>query len=144
MSGIRVEHALETFKEGQSVILTLKDKYVLDEEEDDALVNVNIIDEEKAKKNVENKKKKPAYKPYDEFDEFGNVSSWFVYLKRKKGFYFLKILSFKKRRFSKSITRSLMVKRRNRLNWALVECTTLQWRNLSNNKMRNLNQKRLD
>ena len=74
LSGLRVEHAQETFKEGQAVILTLKDKYVLDEAEDDVLVNVNIIDEEKAKKNVENKKKKPAYKPYDEFDEYGNVS----------------------------------------------------------------------
>ena len=35
LSGLRVEHAQETFKEGQAVILTLKDKYVLDEAEDD-------------------------------------------------------------------------------------------------------------
>ena len=79
LSGLRVEHAQDTFKEGQSVILTLKDKGVLDEE-DDALVNVNIIDQEKAAKNVENKKKKPAYKPYEEFDEFGNVRDSLFFL----------------------------------------------------------------
>ena len=50
---------------------------VLDEEEDDVLVNVNIIDDERAQKNVENKKKNPEYKPYDEpeFDEYGMVST---------------------------------------------------------------------
>lgn len=47
------------------------------EEEDDTLVNVNIIDDEKADKNLENKKKKPQYNPYDEssFDEYGFVST---------------------------------------------------------------------
>ena len=45
------------------------------EEDDDTLINVNIIDEEKAAKNIENKKKKPDYKPYDEsdMDEYGMV-----------------------------------------------------------------------
>lgn len=38
---------------------------VLDEE-DDVLVNVGMVDKEKADKNVELKKKKPDYKPYDE------------------------------------------------------------------------------
>ena len=50
---------------------------VLDEEDnDDTLVNVNMIDDERATTNVENKKKKPDYKPYDEpeFDEHGMVS----------------------------------------------------------------------
>jgi hypothetical protein len=48
---------------------------VLDEEEGDTLVNVNIVDDERAAKNVENKKKKPTYQPYDEdeFDEQGMV-----------------------------------------------------------------------
>lgn len=47
----------------------------MDEEEDDVLINVNIVDDERAEKNVENKKKKPDYKPYDEpqFDEYGMV-----------------------------------------------------------------------
>ena len=45
------------------------------EEDDDTLVNVNIIDSEKAKEYIENKKKKPDYKPYDEpeYDEYGMV-----------------------------------------------------------------------
>ena len=49
---------------------------VLDEN-DDVLLNVNIVDDEKAAKNVELKKGKPGYNPYDEeeVDEFGNVSS---------------------------------------------------------------------
>jgi U4/U6.U5 tri-snRNP-associated protein 1 len=72
--GLSIEHSQEVFKEGQETILTLKDKNVLDEENDDALVNVNIIDEEKAKKNIENLKQKPKYKPYDDFDENGIVS----------------------------------------------------------------------
>ena len=46
------------------------------EEDDDVLMNVNIVDDEKATKNVELKKGKPGYNPYDEeeVDEFGNVS----------------------------------------------------------------------
>lgn len=39
---------------------------VLEEEGGDVLVNVNIVDNEKAKKNVELRKKKPEYKPYEE------------------------------------------------------------------------------
>jgi len=36
------------------------------EEEEDVLVNVGLVDKEKAEKNVELKKKKPEYKPYEE------------------------------------------------------------------------------
>ncbi|GFS11714.1 U4/U6.U5 tri-snRNP-associated protein 1 [Elysia marginata] len=73
LSGLRVEHAMDKFEEGRGVILTLKDKGILDEEQDDVLVNVNIEDDERAEKNIENKKKKPDYKPYDEpqYDEYG-------------------------------------------------------------------------
>ncbi|XP_005100515.1 U4/U6.U5 tri-snRNP-associated protein 1 [Aplysia californica] len=74
LSGLKVEHGLDKFTEGRNVILTLKDRGVLDEEEEgDVLVNVNIEDDEKAEKNVDNKKKKPDYKPYDEpqYDEYG-------------------------------------------------------------------------
>jgi len=48
---------------------------VLDEDNDDTLVSVNLIDDERAAKNVENKKKKPGYQAYDdsEFDEYGTV-----------------------------------------------------------------------
>lgn len=45
---------------------------VLDEK-DDVLMNVNIVDDEHAAQNVENKKNKLDYKPYDdgEVDEYG-------------------------------------------------------------------------
>lgn len=66
LQGLTVEHNLEAFTEGKSVILTLKDKGVLDEDEADVLVNVNMIDKERADKNVELKKKRPEYKPYEE------------------------------------------------------------------------------
>ncbi|KAK2184317.1 hypothetical protein NP493_270g02007 [Ridgeia piscesae] len=101
LRGLKVLHAQDAFKEGSSVILTLKDKGildeedgdvvsvlrvgildeedgdlmsvlrigVLDEEDGDVLINVNMLDNEKASVNVENKLKKPTYKPYDE-DEF--------------------------------------------------------------------------
>lgn len=46
LRGLRVEHSVDGFTEGKSVILTLKDKGVLDEE-DDVLVNVNMIDDER-------------------------------------------------------------------------------------------------
>lgn len=60
-----------------SVIVKSSISGVLDEEEEDVLVNVNIVDDERAEKNVENKKKNPDYKPYDEpeFDEYGMVSA---------------------------------------------------------------------
>ncbi|XP_070842953.1 U4/U6.U5 tri-snRNP-associated protein 1 [Chaetodon trifascialis] len=65
LKGLKVQHKMDSFKEGQSVILTLQDKGVLEEEED-VLVNVGLVDKEKAEKNVELKKKKPDYKPYEE------------------------------------------------------------------------------
>ena len=60
-----------------SIIVASSVSGVLDEEEEDVLVNVNIVDDERAEKNVENKKKNPDYKPYDEpeFDEYGMVSA---------------------------------------------------------------------
>ncbi|XP_076001362.1 U4/U6.U5 tri-snRNP-associated protein 1 [Genypterus blacodes] len=65
LKGLKVQHKVESFNEGQTVILTLQDKGVLEEEED-VLVNVGLVDKEKADKNVELKKKKPEYKPYEE------------------------------------------------------------------------------
>ncbi|CAF0842740.1 unnamed protein product [Brachionus calyciflorus] len=82
LKGLRVEHDQTKFKEGEEIILTLKDRNIvkglgenleLDEEDDaDVLVNVNLLDDERAIKNLENKKKKPDYNPYDDFDEDGN------------------------------------------------------------------------
>lgn len=65
LKGLKVQHKVDSFAEGQTVILTLQDKGVLEEEED-VLVNVALVDKEKAEKNVELKKKKPDYKPYEE------------------------------------------------------------------------------
>ncbi|KAF7697228.1 U4/U6.U5 tri-snRNP-associated protein 1 [Silurus meridionalis] len=65
LKGLTVQHKMGSFTEGETVVLTLQDKGVLEEKED-VLVNVNIVDREKAEKNVELKKKKPEYKPYNE------------------------------------------------------------------------------
>ena len=83
LKGLKVEHDESVFQEGRDIILTLKDRNILsgkgedldvdDDEEADVLVNVNIMDDERAAKNVENKKKKADYKPYDDFDDDGNV-----------------------------------------------------------------------
>ncbi|XP_018403851.1 PREDICTED: U4/U6.U5 tri-snRNP-associated protein 1 [Cyphomyrmex costatus] len=72
LKGLKVEHDIETFEEGKTVILTLKDQEVLNEA-DDLLVNVNMIDNERYKRSVLNKKKKPVYDPYadENFDEYG-------------------------------------------------------------------------
>ena len=90
-----MEHKTETFKEGRDIVLTLKDAGRIEhvccvclftnplclstgvlEDDSDVLVSVNIIDDEKAAKNVELRKGKPGYNPYEEeeVDEYGNVS----------------------------------------------------------------------
>lgn len=81
LKGLRVEHDQALFKEGKDIILTLKDRNILtghgenldvdNDEEADVLINVNIADDERFAKNVENKKNKPNYKPYDDFDDEG-------------------------------------------------------------------------
>ena len=51
---------------------------ILDDEDDpETLINVNMVDAERALRNVENKKKKPDYNPYDdaEEDEYGMVGN---------------------------------------------------------------------
>lgn len=49
LKGLTVQHDLDSFAEERTTILTLKDKGVLDEEED-ILVNVNMQDDERYKK----------------------------------------------------------------------------------------------
>lgn len=49
LRGLKVEHKLDNFQEGKNVILTLKDSQVL-ADEDDVLVNVNMIDDERYEK----------------------------------------------------------------------------------------------
>lgn len=49
LKGLKVAHAVDSFGEGKTVILTLKDHDVL-AEDDDELVNVNMVDDERYKK----------------------------------------------------------------------------------------------
>lgn len=76
LKGLKVDHDMEEFSEGKTVILTLKDADVLDEKDGDTLVNVNMLDDARYRKNVENKKKNPlayGYNVYEEqYDELGN------------------------------------------------------------------------
>ncbi|RCH94847.1 hypothetical protein CU098_009547, partial [Rhizopus stolonifer] len=73
LSGMKVAHAMSEFDDVGETILTLKDKGILDEDEaEDELTNVNMEDKEKLKKNLENKKKKPGYNPYDD-DQFNGT-----------------------------------------------------------------------
>lgn len=75
LKGLKVQHAIDSFDEGKTIILTLKDQDVLDDDKEDTLINVNMIDNERYKKNVENKKQNPQTYGYDvfeeQFDEFG-------------------------------------------------------------------------
>lgn len=52
LKGLQVDHNIDNFQEGKTVILTLKDDEVL-AENDDVLVNVNMIDDDRFKKVIE-------------------------------------------------------------------------------------------
>ena len=67
LKGLKVEHSTEAFLEGRNTILTLKDAGVLDEA-DDVLINVNVVDSEKAARNVELRKKRSPYEDMSEVD----------------------------------------------------------------------------
>ncbi|KAI9284451.1 SART-1 protein [Umbelopsis sp. AD052] len=71
LSGMKVAHDMAEFEDGGEVILTLKDRGILDEEDEDGieLTNVNLEERERLRKNQENKKKKPGYNVYDD-EEF--------------------------------------------------------------------------
>lgn len=76
LENLTVQHDIEHFKEGDMTVLTLQDKGILDEDQDDVLENVNMVDNDKLSKNLELLKKKPDYNPYDEeFDENGKLKS---------------------------------------------------------------------
>jgi U4/U6.U5 tri-snRNP-associated protein 1 len=68
LAGMKVEHSANKFLDGKTVILTLKDADILDEDLKDTLVNVNMIDDERVDKNKDNIKKVKAggYNPYDQ------------------------------------------------------------------------------
>ncbi|XP_066843533.1 U4/U6.U5 tri-snRNP-associated protein 1-like [Anser cygnoides] len=67
LQGLAVEHDPGAIREGQTLVLTLKDKGVLEEAED-VLVDVGLVDAEKAAENVERRRAKPGYVPYEDED----------------------------------------------------------------------------
>lgn len=75
LKGLKVAHDIENFTEDRHVILTLKDQDVLGED-GDTLINVNMIENERYKKNIEVRKQNPNHYGYDvyeeQYDEFGN------------------------------------------------------------------------
>ena len=63
---MKVEHDTDKFEAGKSVILTLKDADILDEEVKDTLVNVNVVDQERTEKKLSDiKKARVGYNKYD-------------------------------------------------------------------------------
>ncbi|KAF9202964.1 hypothetical protein BGZ49_006924 [Haplosporangium sp. Z 27] len=72
LSGLRVGHDMSDFREGEERILTLKDSTILEnEEEGDELINIQLSEQQRLEKNLENKSKKnrPVYSGFDD-DEF--------------------------------------------------------------------------
>ena len=66
LKGLKVEHDTDKFEAGKSVILTLKDADILDEEVKDTLVNVNVVDQERTEKKLSDiKKARVGYNKYD-------------------------------------------------------------------------------
>ncbi|XP_025412305.1 U4/U6.U5 tri-snRNP-associated protein 1 [Sipha flava] len=68
LKGLEVQHSLDEFVEGKEIILTLQDKDVLAEDAD-VLVNVNMVDNESYKQNIDRRKQRPNYSGYDELDD---------------------------------------------------------------------------
>ena len=84
MKGLKVAHEVDEFEEGETRILTLKDRGVLDDdgiymwmftrsgelmcfpEEPEELVDIELEERAKAALNVENKSRKRAYTAYDD------------------------------------------------------------------------------
>ncbi|CDS10451.1 hypothetical protein LRAMOSA03127 [Lichtheimia ramosa] len=71
LTGLKVAHELTEFSEGSEMILTLKDRGILDEDDEqtDELSNIQLEERERLRKNLDAKKKKPGYNPYDD-EEF--------------------------------------------------------------------------
>jgi len=66
LKGIRVEHSAEAFTE-DGAILTLQDGDILSDKFENVLVNVNIVDDERHKKSIQNiKDGKEGYQAYDQ------------------------------------------------------------------------------
>ncbi|KAB8345887.1 hypothetical protein FH972_022942 [Carpinus fangiana] len=68
LAGARVGHELGDFEEGEQ-ILTLKDRNVEDEDEEDELENAGLREKEKAKERLDLKKKSTVYNPMDDEED---------------------------------------------------------------------------
>ncbi|KAL0830975.1 hypothetical protein ABMA28_001863 [Loxostege sticticalis] len=67
LRGLRVAHDIDALGDEREVVLTLADAPVLADDAEDVLVNVNIVDDEKYKKNIiDRKKAKAGYQAYDD------------------------------------------------------------------------------
>ncbi|CAG8494004.1 5653_t:CDS:10 [Diversispora eburnea] len=74
---MQVAHDITDFQDGQERILVLKDSSILEnEDEGDQLVSIQLEEQQRLKKNLENKKKKPVYSGYDdeEFNFGGGIT----------------------------------------------------------------------
>ncbi|KAK9486949.1 SART-1 protein [Lipomyces starkeyi] len=70
LKGLKVGHSLEDIVDGEDVILTLKDRNVLDEA-DDELVSLALEEHAKATQNIENRKRKSRYTGFEDEDALG-------------------------------------------------------------------------
>lgn len=66
LEGLKVGHDFDEIEEGEGMILTLKDRGILDEDEGDELVSTALVEKERLKENLKNKIKQPKYDPYAE------------------------------------------------------------------------------
>jgi U4/U6.U5 tri-snRNP-associated protein 1 len=65
LAGMRVAHDYGDIEEGQEMVLTIKDKGVLDDDDEgDELISTTLAERERLRENLENKIKKPKYDPY--------------------------------------------------------------------------------
>ncbi|KAK1832123.1 SART-1 family protein DOT2 [Podospora conica] len=91
LAGVKVAHDAAEFLDADNQILTLKDTGVLDEDEEgDALENLELREREKLEERLNLKKKKPLYDPndVDETGERGILSQYDeeIHGKKKKAF----------------------------------------------------------
>ncbi|KAJ1569828.1 hypothetical protein HK096_000783 [Nowakowskiella sp. JEL0078] len=67
LKGLHVAHEVSDLQETGEAILVLKDATIEElEKEGDELLSVSMVDTEKTKKNLENKRKRPGYVAYDD------------------------------------------------------------------------------
>lgn len=71
LEGLKVGHDFGDIEEGEGMILTIKDRGVLDDDDEgDELISTSLAEKERLKDNLDNKIRKPKYDPYaEEYDE---------------------------------------------------------------------------